>query len=244
MLAQGKGNPKKVKILPPWPTNQLPSTSATLLSINSKQGLLAAAGPNTLIITSTAGVRKAFQNQTLSETITDDNDPQLQRRDLDIVTDFTVDTNLEVPSLRHVAFSTDGDFLVISSEATGGLAIFNTVNIKAGDKNPKSQIETGNAPVHALQPNPTTESAHYFAAVLETGKLVIADVDSGAVANIREDGVSCVSWSTRGKAILAGLQDGSIAIHMADGTLKGVVPRPPEVDESFAGECTISMHAP
>ncbi|KAH9861903.1 hypothetical protein IAQ61_010104 [Plenodomus lingam] len=234
VLAQGKAGPKKVKILPPWPAHQLPNTSATLLSISSKQGLLAAAGPGTLIVTSTEGVRKAYQNQTLSETITDAGDARLEQRDLDVVADFAVDTGLEVPTLRHVAFSTDGDFLVISAEEGGGLAVFDTEKLKAGDKNPRSQIGTDKTAIRALQPNPMPELAHYYAAVLETGRLVIADVENGATNTIKEDGVSCVAWSTRGKAVVAGLQDGSVAILLSDGTLKGVVPRPPEVDESFA----------
>ncbi|KAF2846041.1 hypothetical protein T440DRAFT_459198 [Plenodomus tracheiphilus IPT5] len=234
VLAQGKAGPKKVKILPPWPANQLPSTSATLLSISSKQGLLAAAGPGTLIVTSTAGVRKAYQNQTLSETITDASDSRLEQRDLDVVSDFTVDLTLDVPTLRHVVFSVDGDFLVISAEDGGGLAVFATDRLKAGDKNPKLQIDTEKTAIRALQPNPEPTLAHYYAAVLENGRLIITDVDSGKTQTIKDSGVSCVAWSTRGKAVVAGLQDGSVAILMSDGTLKGVVPRPPDVDESFA----------
>ena len=233
-LAQGKAGPKKVKLLPPWPADQLPSPSATLLSITAKYGLLAAAGPGALVVTSTEGVRNAYQHQTLSETIKDDADPRLQRRDLDVVTDLAVDITLSVPSLRHVVFSTEGEFLVVSAEEGGGLAVFDTHRVKAGDKTPTLQIDTDKTSLRALQPNPTPDLAHYFAAVLDTGKLVLVDVHKNITKTILADGVICVAWSTRGKAVVAGMQDGSAAIYLADGQCKGVVPRPPGVDQSFA----------
>lgn len=235
VLCQGKAGPKKVKLLSkPWPTTDLPPASATLLSVASKLGLLAAAGPGHLVVTSTEGVRKAFQQKTLSEEITDEKDSRLQQRDLDIVTDFTPDVTLPVPTLRHVVFSTDGDFLVISSESNGGLAVFDAAAVaKAGKTDPEMQIETGQLPVRALLPNPTSELAHFFAVVLESGRLMIVNVADGTSKTIRDEGVNCVAWSTRGKALVAGLQDGTCAIHMNAGDLRGVVPCPPEVGEGY-----------
>lgn len=231
MLGQGKAGPKKVKILPePWPTDRVPPASATLLSVASKPGLLAAAGPKTLVVTSTEGVRKAFQNKTKSETQKED----LEGRDVDVVSDFVPDITLDVPTLRHVAFSTDGDFLVISSEEQGQLVVFDIPSlIQRGNKQPKAQITTDNIPIRALVPNPWPEYAHFFAAVYETGRLVIVNVDKGTMATVRAEGVVSVDWSTRGKAVIAGLQDGTAAILMTDGTLRGVIPRPPELDESY-----------
>lgn len=185
-------------------------------------------------------MRKAFQNQTLSEVIKDDNDPRLEQHDLDVVSDFTPNITIPVPTLRHVVFSTDGDFLVISAEELGGLAVFSSVSIVQEKKtDPEVQIDTGKIAIRALEPNPAPENAHFFAAVLESGRLVIVDVTKGTMVTIRDEGVSSVAWSTRGKAVIAGLQDGSVAIHMTAGDLKAVIPRPPNVDESFTGKSSV-----
>ncbi|KAL6705314.1 hypothetical protein ACN47E_007124 [Coniothyrium glycines] len=227
VLSQGKEGPKKVKILPePWPTNSVPPASATLLSIASKPGLLAAAGPHSLVVTSTEGVRKAFQSPIVSES---------GDRDVDVVSSFTPDITIHgVPTLRHVAFSNDGEFLVISSEDQGRLAVFDVeLMVKQGKKDATSQIETDGIPLRALVPNPASEFAHYFAAVYDNGKLVIVNVADNNVKVIRDEGVTSVDWSARGKAVVAGLQDGSSGIYMTEGILRGVIPRPPELDDSY-----------
>lgn len=222
-LSQGGEGPKKLKLLPePWPTDNVPPASATLLSIASKPGLLAAAGPKNLIITSTEKVRKSFEGKAGIG---------------DVVSDFQSEVNLDVPRLRHVVFSTDGDFLVISAEEQGGLAVFDTAAVvKSQKKEPELQIATDQSAVRALLPNPTPDLSHSFALVLDSGKLSIANVAEGSSITLKENGVNCVAWSTKGKAVVAGLQDGTVAIYMAGGAHKGTVPRPPEVDNGFSGE--------
>lgn len=219
-LSQGGAGPKKLKILPePWPTDNVPPASATLLTIASKPGLLAAAGPATLVVTSTDKVRKAFEEKAGNG---------------DVVTTFTPDVTLPVPRLRHVAFSTDGDFLVISAEEKGGLAVFDvSAVVKAGRRDPEVQIDTDQVSVRALLPNPVSDFAHFFAVVLDSGKLLIADVSTGSTITVREDNVTCVAWSNLGKAVVAGLHDGTLAIYLNNGSFKGSIPRPPDVDETF-----------
>ncbi|CAO2656058.1 Nn.00g048610.m01.CDS01 [Neocucurbitaria sp. VM-36] len=219
-LSQGGAGPKKVKILPePWPTDKVPPASATLLSIASKRGYLAAAGPDVLVLTSTEKVRKAYQQKA---------------GEGDVVSDFTPDIRLPVPTLRHVVFSTDGDFLVISAEEKGGLAVFDAEAVMSGKKkDPEVEIDTDQVAARALLPNPQPSSAQYFAIVLESGRLAIVDIADGTLKTIRAEGVTCVAWSNKGKAVVAGLQDGTAAIHLTTGALKGVVPRPPDVDQTF-----------
>ncbi|KAF1839747.1 hypothetical protein BDW02DRAFT_563796 [Decorospora gaudefroyi] len=234
-LSPGKQGPKRVKLLPqPWPTDRMPPASANLLSVASKPGLLAAAGPDTVIVTSTDGVRQAFHNKTTSDVIEKHDDPRLAERDIDIVADFTPDVTISAPNVRHVAFSTDGEFLVICAGETGGLAVFDAVGIvQAGKREPELSVNTDDTPVRALLPNPVSEFGHFFAVVLESGKLQVCNVQDGTKKSILDNSVNCVAWSIRGKAVVAGLQNGTAAVHLASGEHKAVVPRPPDVDESY-----------
>ncbi|KAI4930553.1 uncharacterized protein J4E92_004385 [Alternaria infectoria] len=234
VLNQGKQGPKKVKILPrPWPADNLPPACANLLSVASKPALLAAAGPNILVIASTDSVRSAFQNKTIADDIANADDPRLEERDIDVVADFTPDITISTPNLRHVAFSADGDFLVTSDEADGGVAAYNVASVVSqGKKDADTKLAT-DAPVRALLPNPSPEFEQYFAIVLDNGKLEICDVEKGVKKTIREAHVNCAAWSARGKAVVSGSIDGTCAIHMTAGDLRGIVPRPPDVDENY-----------
>ncbi|KAJ4365537.1 hypothetical protein N0V83_008156 [Neocucurbitaria cava] len=218
-LSQGGAGPKKVKILPePWPTDKVPPATASLLSVASKPGFLAAAGPGVLVLASTEKVRKAYEQEA---------------GEGDVVSDFTPDVRLPVPTLRHVVFSTDGDFLVISAE-DGGLAVFDAVAVMNGNKkDPDVQIDTDRVAARALLPNPQPNLAHYFAIVLESGRLAIANVAEGSLKTIKSEGVTSVAWSNKGKAVVAGLQDGTAAIYLTTGDLKGIVPCPSEVDQNY-----------
>lgn len=231
-LGQGKSGPKKVKILPEsWPTDCVPPACATLLSVDSNGGLLAAAGPKSLVVTSTAGVRKAFQNATKSETET--SAAALESRDADVVSDFTPDITMDVPTLRHVAFSSNGEFLVMSTEDQGRIIVFEVDEfVKKGNRNPKHDISTDGVPLRALVPNYNPQFGHYFAAVFENGTAALYDVSSGAATVLKQD-VECVDWSTKGKAVLLGQKDGSATICMSDGVIKTEIPRPPELDDSY-----------
>ncbi|KAJ4330823.1 hypothetical protein N0V87_009679 [Didymella glomerata] len=218
-LSQGAEGPKKLKLLPnPWPTDDVPPASVTLLSIASKSGLLAAAGPDTLVLASTEKVRKAFQEKA---------------GEWDVITDFAPDATLPVPKLRHVAFSSEGDFLVISAENGGGLAVFDPKELLKGKQKPGNEIATDKQAIRALLPNPIAEMEHIFAAILDNGRLCLIDVASGKTSTLREDGVVCASWSTRGKALAVGLEDGTGVLYLNDGTQKGVIPRPPALNGGF-----------
>jgi nucleoporin NUP159 len=219
-LSQGAEGPKKLKLLKPWPSKGVPPASATLLSIASKPGLLAAAGPDTLIVVSTEKVRKAFGGKA---------------GEWDVISDFTPDVTIPLgdPPLRHVLFSAAGEFLVISAEGKGGLAVFDVTKLMKGNKMPDQNLQTDGVAVRMLQANPVPEMEHYITVVLDTGKLWLVDIASGETNTLKDGGVSCVTWSSRGKAVAAGLQDGTTHIYMSDGSLKGVIPRPPGVDDNY-----------
>lgn len=152
----------------------------------------------------------------------------------DVADDFTPDLTIPTPGpLRHVVFSSDGDFLVTSTEKTGGLAVFGVADLKGGNTEPSAHIETDGVAVRALQPNPVPTMEQYMAVVLDTGKLWVVDVDGDKINTLVQEGVTCAAWSSRGKAVAAGSQDGTTSIYLSDGSLKGTIPRPPEIDENY-----------
>jgi nucleoporin NUP159 len=145
---------------------------------------------------------------------------------------------LPVPQLRHVAFSTDEDFLVTSAEHGGGLSVYSSDDLLKANAQPGVQIATDNTPVRALLPNPAPEQAHYMAVILDSGRLNITDVTTGNAKTVHSEGVTCACWSQKGKAIVAGFEDGTASIHLVSSLdqVKGRIPRPPGIDESFRGK--------
>jgi nucleoporin NUP159 len=182
--------------------------------------LLAAAGPDSLVVTSTEKVRKAFSEKA---------------GEWDVISDFTPDVTIPLNNspLRHVVFTTGGEFLVISAEEKGALAVFDTTKFMKGNQAPERQIQTDGVAVRTLQANPVDTMGHYMAVVLETGKLWLVDVATDKTKPLKEEGVVCATWSKMGKAVAAGLDDGTTQIYLSDGTLRGTIPRPPEVDENY-----------
>ncbi|KAJ4348408.1 uncharacterized protein N0V89_009782 [Didymosphaeria variabile] len=220
-FSAGLEGPKTLKLLPsPWPTTNLPPASASLLSVGSRRGLLAAASPDKLVIASTQKIRKAFQEKSAEK---------------DVVTSFIPDATLPVPQLRQVAFSADEDFLVTSAENRGGLSVYSLDDLLKGNTQPGVQIPTENSPVRALLPNPAAEQAHYMAVILDSGRLDITDITTGNARTVHSVGVTCASWSLKGKAFVAGFEDGTASIHLVSSLdqVKGRVPRPPEVGENY-----------
>jgi nucleoporin NUP159 len=138
--------------------------------------------------------------------------------------------------LRHVAFSSDEDFLVISAEDGGGLATYGVEDLLS-KKQSNKQLSTDQIPVRALVPNPNPQFGHYFAAVLDSGALIIVDVANQKTQPLHRDNVTCVAWSIRGQALVAGLKDGSAIQYKTDGALLATVPCPPDVDPGYTGEC-------
>ena len=214
---------KKLKLLPtPWPNDDVPPATATLLAVASKRALLAAAGPDALVLTSTEKARHAFKKDA---------------KDNDVVTDFAPDVTLPVPRLRQIAFSADEDFLVVSSEAEGGMAVFAVDDLLQQKKEPGQQIQTANTPVRAMLPNPSVELSQYMVIILDSGRLDLVDITTGKTITVREEGVTCAAWSIKGKAFVAGFADGTATIYMsATREERGRIPRPKGLGEGFTSK--------
>ncbi|MCJ1381616.1 hypothetical protein MMC17_004727 [Xylographa soralifera] len=212
----------KVRLLPtPWPSEALPPPTASLLSIASTKGLLAAAGPESVVIASTDSVRAAFE--AVSSNASD-------------IKPFTPQLTLPIGTrVSQVAFSSDENYLVISAENGGGLAVYNVQSIMQGNTQSTFELSTDGVSIRALTPNPAIEKAELFAVILTNGQLLIADMKSrqflsGTAGQILKDGVSCVSWSKRGKQLVAGLGNGGGFQMTPNGEGKGEIPKPPGIE--------------
>ncbi|KAL2058852.1 hypothetical protein ABVK25_000144 [Lepraria finkii] len=210
----------KLRLLPsPWPADSLPPPTASLLSIASKKALLAAAGPESVVIAGTDSVRQAFSASA------DGNikpyTPQL-----------TIPIGMRV---SQVAFSADEDFLVLSAETGGGLAVYEVQALIQGNTQSTFQLPTNGAALRALVPNPTPETAELFAVVTTNGELLMANLKTrqflnGSQGQVLKDGVSYVSWSTQGKQLVVGLGNGTLCQMTPKGEMKGEIPRPPALE--------------
>ncbi|KAL8766409.1 MAG: hypothetical protein Q9209_006785 [Squamulea sp. 1 TL-2023] len=211
----------KLRLVPPWPAEALPPSTSSLLSIASGKGLLAAAGPNAVIIAGTEVVRKAFTDK-------DAGDGNIKS--------FTPQLTLNLGTrISQVAFSADESFLVLSAEQGGGLAVYEVQSLMQGNTESAFQIATNGTALRMLLPNPTPERAELFAAVTMSGELLIANLASRQFMNgpqgmTMKDGVSCVSWSARGKQLVAGLGSGTCYQMTPEGEGKAEIPAPPDME--------------
>lgn len=218
----------KVRILPaPWPRDALPPPTSSLMSVASTKGLLAAAGPDSVVVASTDSVRQAFSAPGEAVDNVKPFAPQL-----------TIPIGMRV---SHVAFSADENFLVLTAETGGGLAVYEVASIMQGNTQPAFQMGTNGVALRALVPNPTPERAELFAAVTSNGDLMMANLKtqqflSGPTQQVLKNGVSCVSWSTRGKQLVAGLGNGTCFQMTPEGEGKAEIPRPPGLEGDHHGK--------
>ncbi|KAI9848016.1 MAG: hypothetical protein M1838_000662 [Thelocarpon superellum] len=215
---------RKLRLLPtPWSTDALPPPTASLLSIASAKGLVAAAGPDALVLASTDALRAAFTRETSGDVSTIAFDPQLK-----------IPMQMRI---SQVTFSSDDQYLVISAEQGGGLAVYEVEALMQGNISTAFELPTNGTALRALSPNPMRERAELFAAVGINGDLMMANLKerrflSGPSGPVLKQGVSCVSWSTRGKQLVAGLGDGTAYQMTPEGEGKAELPRPPGLDGS------------
>jgi len=212
----------KLRLLPTkWPNNNLPPPTANLFAVSSAKGLIAAAGPDMLVLASTESVRKAYSANGVAE---------------DGVKPLTPEISIPLPQrVAQVAFTAQGSYLVLAAEQGGGLAVYNTQDLIQGNRNPAFLIRTNGVAVRSLIPNPAPDFEHAVAVVLDQGQLMIANLQDKQLqksqnnSEILTDRVSCVSWSTKGKALIAGLADGTAVQLMATGSIMATIPRPPQL---------------
>lgn len=196
------------------------------MSIASRKGLVAAAGPDSIIIATTDSVRKAFEGSSSG----DGN-----------VKAFRPQMNLTMPTrISQLAFSADESYLILAAEVGGGLAVYDVQALLNGSSETAFQLPTNGQSIRALVPNPTPEKGELLAVVTADGNLMMANLKErvftpGPNGQVLKDGVSCLSWSAKGKQLVAGLGNGTAHQMTPEGVLKGEIPKPPGMDESHHG---------
>ncbi|KAK4497498.1 hypothetical protein PRZ48_011949 [Zasmidium cellare] len=212
-----------LRVSQPWPEDQLPSTTASLLSIASNKGLVAVAGSDGLHISRTEKTRRRYI-------------PRPEGNDS--VRPLEPDVTLSVPRISHVTFNADESCLIIAAQEGGGLAIYDT-NQLANGAPPAFQIGTNNTSVRELlpNPNPSSELSHLVGIVLTDGKLILADLKNRTLVNnangnpVFYENVYAASWSKLGKQLVAGLADSTAVQIDAQGNVKGQIPQPPQLQQ-------------
>ncbi|KAK7720048.1 hypothetical protein SLS64_002229 [Diaporthe eres] len=205
----------KVQLTPEW--SPPPAPTASLLSIASRKGLVAAAGPDAVYLSSTESARKAFSADKTGDTEFRAFEPQVK---------------IPMPMrISHLAFTPDEQYLILSAEQGGGLAVYETQALLQGSSQAAFEISTSGESIRALIPNPMPELAEFCAVVTTNGNLLIANLKershvSGPNGPVIRNQVACGAWSTKGKQLVAGLSDGSVIQMTPDGTEKGQIPKP------------------
>jgi nucleoporin NUP159 len=192
---------------------------------------VAAAGPDAIILASTESVRKAFEGPDSGDNNVKPFQPQLK-------IPMTI-------RISQVAFSADESYLVLSAEVGGGLAVYDVQALMQGSTQTAFELSTNGQALRALNPNPTPEKGELFAVVTADGKLMMANLKertfiSGPNGQLLKDGVSCISWSAKGKQLVAGLGNGTAYQMTPEGEGKAEIPRPPDVEAAQHGK--FSLH--
>jgi nucleoporin NUP159 len=191
------------------------------MSVASHKGLVAAAGPDVVIVATTESVRKAFEGPNTGDGNFKPFQPQL---------------TLPMPMrISQLAFSADESYLVLAAEVGGGLAVYDVQALLQGSTQPAFELFTNGQAVRALVPNPTAEKGELFAVVTADGNLMMANLKerafvTGSTGQVLKDGVSCLSWSTKGKQLVAGLGNGTAYQMTPEGVGKLDIPKPPGMD--------------
>lgn len=214
----------KLKIFDAWPEDSLPPPTSSLLAVASTKGLLAAAGPNELVLTSTDQVRTIA----------------LERREKETSPVRDYQPNLRIPraGLAHVAFTADDSALLVSAQNGGGLDAYSVSNLEKAE--PAISISTDGKALRSMVPNPAPEPdlIPLVALVTVDGELLLADLKQGAIrrgqnGSVLRTGVSCVTWSPKGKALVAGLGDGTAVQLKPDGQEMALIPKLATMDPNY-----------
>ncbi|GAB0138015.1 hypothetical protein EsDP_00006262 [Epichloe bromicola] len=201
----------KVRLTSPW--SSAPADTASLLSVASRQGLVAAAGPDQIIIATTQSVREAFGSAKEGDSEVRSFEPQLK---------------IPAPTrISHLAFTADEKYLIMSAESGGGLAVYDVQSLLQGSLNTAFELPTNSESLRLLAPNPTAEKAELCAVVTTNGNLYMANLNERRLSSPLKTQVSCLSWSTKGKQLCAGMGDGTICQMTPEGEVKADIPQPP-----------------
>ncbi|KAJ5196044.1 hypothetical protein N7449_006523 [Penicillium cf. viridicatum] len=228
---KGVSGDANIRFLPTaWPDDALPAPTSSLLAVAHTKGLIVGAGPDALVISTADVVRKSIEAPA--------------GEDMEKTKPFQPIATIPLASRpTHVAFTPGDDGLILATENGPTISVFDTNTLTQGNAQPAISIPTNGVSLRALTPNPDPSST-LVALVTVNGELLIADLKAGSLVPgpngpVLKDGVSCASWSNKGKQLVAGLADGTGYQMTPDGTKKAEVPRPSDLE----GDCHVSSIA-
>ncbi|CAK7220193.1 hypothetical protein SBRCBS47491_004107 [Sporothrix bragantina] len=216
----------KLQFVSKWAEPPLPT--ASLISIASLKGLVAAAGPDAVHVTTTDSVRKAL---TAEGSGGDDND----------IRPFSPQVKIPMPMrVSQLAFNADESYLILSAETGGGLAVYDVqATTQNGSTQAAFELSTNGETLRSLVTNPMADKAELCALVTANGNLLMADLQQRSLRNgpsgqpVLRSQVSCAAWSSKGKQLVAGCADGSVYQMTPDGQEKAHIPKPPELGDYY-----------
>ncbi|KAL1891614.1 hypothetical protein Sste5346_007530 [Sporothrix stenoceras] len=216
----------KLQFVTKWAEPPLPT--ASLISIASRKGLVAAAGPDAVHVATTDSVRKAI---TAEGSGGDDND----------IRPFEPQFKIPMPMrVSQLAFTADDTYLILSAETGGGLAVYDVqATAQSGSTQSAFELSTNGETLRSLIVNPMADKAELCALVTANGNLLMADLKQRSLLNgpsgqpVLRSQVSCAAWSSRGKQLVAGCADGSVYQMTPDGQEKAHIPKPPQLGDYY-----------
>lgn len=163
---------------------------------------------------------------------------------------FTPQLTLEIGTrISQVAFSADEEYLIISAEQGGGLAIYEVQSLMNGATGSAFELSTNGSSLRALVPNPSRDKSELICLVTTAGELMMANLKSrqllsGASGTVLKQGISCVSWSPKGKQLIAGQGNGACIQMTVEGADKEVLPRPSNLEGDQHGLSSLLIESP
>ncbi|KAJ5328098.1 Nuclear pore complex protein [Penicillium brevicompactum] len=228
---KGVSGDANIRFLPTaWPDDALPAPTSSLLAVAHTKGLVVGAGPDALVVGNTETIRTSIEAPAGEE--------------MEKTKAFQPLATIPLPSRpTHVAFTPADDGLILATENGASLSVFDTTTLAQGNAQPAISIPTNGVSLRALAPNPDPTST-LVALVTVNGDLLIADLKAGNLlpgpnGPVLKNGVSCVSWSNKGKQLVAGLADGTGYQMSPDGSKKAEIPKPSDLE----GDCHVSSVA-
>lgn len=129
--------------------------------------------------------------------------------------------------VSQLMFTADENYLVLSAESGGGLAVYEVQSLLQGSPNSAFELSTNGEALRSLVPNPM--APELCAIVTNGGNLHIANLQERKISNALKSQVSCTAWSSKGKQLCAGLADGTIHQMTPEGEGKADIPKPPNM---------------
>lgn len=145
--------------------------------------------------------------------------------------------------VSQLAFTADENYLILSAEIGGGLAVYEVQTLLQSGTQSTFEVSTNGEALRALVPNPTPEKAELCAIVTNNGSLHIANLKERRISGALKGQVSCISWSTKGKQLVAGLADGTIHQLTPEGEAKAEIPKPPTLGNYHGMYCLLPRRA-